>query len=238
MTEDYYGDTNPSYPDIERNYAIVNHILREQGQKDSECLPISTKEYEKIAELPQPNQNTEELCYHPASLVEEFNKAHNIYKIPVDMEIPGTMTMHDFQAIARRFEKYMEEIERLIDLEPVANGYFHPIEDVLKHLFNEDTNIAAEMLGNIIANEKKGLLAAAIIKCISRIESENIKKIGTRLAGSALKQKDTEVRDAAVQALESWGNRDAVIILKQHDEKVPWLKEYIDGVIEDIISEE
>ena len=45
---------------------------------------------------------------------------------------------------------------------------------------------------------------------------------------------DVEIRDAAVQAAESWGGREVVDVLMSHDEPEPWLRECIPEIIDDL----
>lgn len=51
---------------------------------------------------------------------------------------------------------------------------------------------------------------------------------------AALANNDLEIRDAAVQAAESWTDIEVLEVLQGHSEKVPWLREYVDSVIEDL----
>ena len=48
------------------------------------------------------------------------------------------------------------------------------------------------------------------------------------------KMDDVEMRDAAVQAAESWGGREVVDVLMSHDEPEPWLRECIPEIIDDL----
>ena len=43
-----------------------------------------------------------------------------------------------------------------------------------------------------------------------------------------------DIREAAVQAVEHWGESELVKVLSSHQEDVPWLREYIEGVIDDL----
>ena len=42
------------------------------------------------------------------------------------------------------------------------------------------------------------------------------------------------MRDAAVQAAESWGDLGMREVLSSHTEAVPWLRAYIEDVVEDL----
>ena len=47
---------------------------------------------------------------------------------------------------------------------------------------------------------------------------------------------NVEMRDAAVQAIESWREWDLIdiLILRTHSEPEPWLRKYIKDVIDDL----
>lgn len=45
---------------------------------------------------------------------------------------------------------------------------------------------------------------------------------------------NVEMRDAAVQARESWRERDLIDALRTHPEPEPWLREYIQDVIDEL----
>ena len=56
----------------------------------------------------------------------------------------------------------------------------------------------------------------------------------SELVRDALDLDDVEIRDAAVQAAELWGDRDMLPVLKSHSEPEPWLRDYICDVIDDL----
>ena len=54
------------------------------------------------------------------------------------------------------------------------------------------------------------------------------------LVRSGLAVDNVEIRDATVQAPESWDEPDLATILRQHHETEPWLRRYILDVINDL----
>ena len=54
------------------------------------------------------------------------------------------------------------------------------------------------------------------------------------LVRAALGADDVEVRDAAAQAAESWGDFGMIAVLEAHAELLAWLKDYIDAVVDDM----
>ena len=55
------------------------------------------------------------------------------------------------------------------------------------------------------------------------------------LVHGGLASDDIELRDAAIQAAESWGDPGLQQILAAHSEPVSWLDEYRRGVIDDLV---
>lgn len=54
------------------------------------------------------------------------------------------------------------------------------------------------------------------------------------LIRSALDIGDAEIRDAAVQASETWSSDAVRRVLEAHEEMLPWLRDYIRDVVEDL----
>ena len=76
--------------------------------------------------------------------------------------------------------------------------------------------------------------AASVLRCLGRQMSLGTGLWRTELVKSGLDMDDVEIRDAAVQAAESWGDRSLADVMKAHREAEPWLREYIENVISDL----
>ena len=57
------------------------------------------------------------------------------------------------------------------------------------------------------------------------------------LVRDGLAKNSVEVRDAAIQAAESWGDSELIEVLKAHSETEPWLRQYLNDVIDDLSEE-
>ena len=75
--------------------------------------------------------------------------------------------------------------------------------------------------------------AASILRCLAR-QRPGTSRWRADLITSALALESVEIRGAAVQAAESWRDREVVAVLRRHDESVGWLGEYITDVLEDL----
>ena len=56
----------------------------------------------------------------------------------------------------------------------------------------------------------------------------------TALVRDGLAMDSVEIRDAAIQAAESWGDSELLDVLRSHSETEPWLQQYILDVIDDL----
>ena len=77
-------------------------------------------------------------------------------------------------------------------------------------------------------------LSASVLRCLGRQPLPGTASWRADLVRSALTIQDPEIRDAAVQAAEHWGGQEMRRLLQEHEEPLPWLREYIRDVIEDL----
>ena len=75
--------------------------------------------------------------------------------------------------------------------------------------------------------------AANVLRCLGRRRPET-SAWRAGVVCSALAANDVEMRDAAVQAAEAWGDPEMLEALERHTEAVSWLRTYIRDVVEDL----
>ncbi len=131
-------------------------------------------------------------------------------------------------------KKFKNQIMYLLKSEPYEDGYIHPAEEWIEKFINEDKESAVRWFEEVISNHESRSMAASLLECIGQLEAQEVEGWGLKLAGQALKDKNIEVRDAAVEALASWGTPSAASLLKSHYEEVEWLRGYISRIIEEI----
>ena len=129
---------------------------------------------------------------------------------------------------------FILEILSAIDIEPVEDGFEHPAENLLKEALLSHPRETIDWFYELISEENNTAVVASILKCIGRMEVGMCEEWGFDLVRKALQHKDVEVRDAAVQVLESWGTEKAIRLLKEHHDDVSWLQDYIDRVARDL----
>lgn len=147
-----------------------------------------------------------------------------------------------FPAVVDRacFEDEVQENRRLRDKlriafesEPLEDGIDHPAERIIdKALRSEHGRHVLAWLGTSSVDVEQPVLAASVLRCLGR------RRPGTSawrvaIVRSALAADDLEMRDAAVQAAESWGDLEMREVLLGHVEEVSWLRTYVEDVVKD-----
>ena len=131
-----------------------------------------------------------------------------------------------------------EFLATLID-EPIEDGITHPSEHVLEKALRIDPSECRKELSRILVEyQTRPSMTASIVRCIGRMEYDQVGQWGIRVAEDALGHKDIEVRDAAVRTLENWGGREAIGILRSHKDSVDWMNDYVSQVIIDLSEAE
>jgi hypothetical protein len=119
----------------------------------------------------------------------------------------------------------------LVDTEPVEDGVRHSAEPKLADYIERHgvNTLVSQALGQALRASR----AAAFLRLLGRIaavDEESRKDLVER----GLQSASVEVRDAAVQAAESWGSASLVPLLKAHHDPVPWLADYAERVARDL----
>ena len=121
------------------------------------------------------------------------------------------------------------------EAEPVEDGVAHPAEHILDRALDTDDQTA--VLGVVAAlcmDTARPGFSAATLRCLGRLTRPGSSAWRSDVVRRALTHSGVELRDAAVQAAESWGDAELVGVLRAHRETEPWLAEYITEVTEDL----
>jgi len=111
----------------------------------------------------------------------------------------------------------------------------HPAEQIIDEALQIGPNgPALNWLKTFCLTTMRPTFAASTLRCLGRLTNPGPLAWRLELVQSALAVEDAELRDAAVQAAESLGERDFASILESHHETEPWLHEYIRNVIDDL----
>ncbi len=127
------------------------------------------------------------------------------------------------------------KLHAAFEADPFENGMDHPAEQIIKRAlqFSENQQIF-NWFEDFSLDIERPSFAASVLRCLGRQTNLGTYPWRAELIRRGLTVDNVEIRDAAVQATESWGDQDLVSILKSHHETEPWLREYILDVINDL----
>ena len=119
--------------------------------------------------------------------------------------------------------------------EAVEDGMYHPAEKIIAEaLLSAKDQPLLDWLRAFCTDASQPSFAASALRCLGRHDSLGTVSWRVGLVRDGLAIDDVEIRDAAVQAAESWGDSDFLEVLKLHSEPEPWLRQYILDVIDDL----
>lgn len=139
-------------------------------------------------------------------------------------------------AQAASYNRFRNELIAILRDEPIEDGVTHPAEAVIAGVLCKNTSACKNWLSRALEEHKvtHPSLAASIVRCVGRLEYVQVDAWGMGVADDALRHGSVEVREAAVRALEAWGGRKALEMLRNHHDKRPWLDDYVQDVIADL----
>lgn len=121
------------------------------------------------------------------------------------------------------------------EAEPVEDGMDHPAERIIRNVLeNSENQNVLDLFSTFSLNMAHPSFAASVLRCLGRQAHLGTTLWRTELVRDALKMSDIEIRDAAVQAAELWGDDEIRNVLEQHSESELWLRDYITDVIADM----
>lgn len=133
-----------------------------------------------------------------------------------------------------RFSAFRREIRNAFEAEAVEDGFSHAAETVLERALREHGSAAQRWLQALLERTESASFIASILKCLGRIDRPGSESWRAGILREALSHPHAEVRDAAVQAIEAWGDTEAIEILRRHDDSQGWLRDYITRVVRDL----
>ena len=121
------------------------------------------------------------------------------------------------------------------EAEPVEDGVVHPAEQILgRALHTSDQSTMLGIVAVLCMDTARPGFSAATLRCLGRLTPPGSSAWRSAVIGEAFAHSDVELRDAAVQAVESWGDPNLLDVLRAHHEVVPWLADYVREVAEDL----
>ena len=136
-------------------------------------------------------------------------------------------------------EPFADRLRCAFESEPFEDGTVHPADEVIEFGLRSDERAAIlAWLASLYGGAESPTFIASVLRCLGRHHPGTTEwKVG--VVRMALAHEHLEVRDAALQAAESWAGdrgecREMVRVLAARDEPVAWLAESIDRVVADL----
>lgn len=154
--------------------------------------------------------------------------------VPVPLELPGqvrpAVSLRDAAVLAAREARSLAALFAAIDEEPVEDGVVHHAEAALAAHIAE---FGATALVEHACGTSKAVRSASLLRLLSRVsrlDAEQRRSVVRR----GLASNSIEIRDAAVQAAETWEDAALADLLRQHRDPVSWLSGYARRVAADL----
>ena len=135
----------------------------------------------------------------------------------------------------RAQERLAVRLRAAFEDSPIEDGMTHPAEAIIADALRSATDSQPlHWLKSICTDASQPRLAASTLRCLGRIAGAGAPQWRVKLVRDALASDNLEMRDAAVQAAESWADPGMVAVLASHSDPQEWLQQYIRDVIDDL----
>ena len=130
--------------------------------------------------------------------------------------------------------RFSNKLHAAFETEPLEDGMHHKAENIIEQALHDDDERILDWLKDFSLDDTQPAFAASVLRCLGRQEYLGTSLWRSELVRDVLALDDVEIRDAAVQAAELWGDPHILPVLKSHYEPESWLRDYISDVIDDL----
>ena len=132
-------------------------------------------------------------------------------------------------------ERLASRLLASFEVDTVEDGMAHQAERIIAEaLRSTKGQQVLDWFKGFSTDASRPSFAASTLRCLGRHGSVGSISWRVQLVRDALAMDSVEIRDAAIQAAESWGDSDLVEVLGAHSESETWLQRYISDVIDDL----
>ena len=132
-------------------------------------------------------------------------------------------------------KRFAFRLRSAFEADPFEDGMYHPAEEIIeKATRSKERRRVLEWVRDLSLDAGHPSFSSEVLRCLSRQTHPGTAAWRIELVRDALAMDDIEIRDAAVNAAESWGGTEFADVLMSHTEPVPWLQDYIREVIDDL----
>lgn len=140
---------------------------------------------------------------------------------------------------AAQLHPHIVELEnRLLaafDADPIEDGFTHGAEDILRAaLVATKPECILWWIRKISTDRCAPAFLSSVLRCLGRIQRPGEPRWRAEIVACSINHIDAEVRDAAVQLIEHWGDEQLIHILQRHEDPEPWIARYAHQVLKDL----
>ena len=148
---------------------------------------------------------------------------------------PVLLDVACFDVESQEQKRLASRLRATFEADPLEDGMDHSAQQIIgAALRSEDGQRVLEWLRDFCLDAAHPSFAASVLRCLGRQERPGTVAWRTEVVRAALAMDDMEIRDAAVQATESWAEESLRNVLYSHSEPESWLRPYIRDVIDDL----
>ena len=131
-------------------------------------------------------------------------------------------------------ERLTSKLWSAFEAEPLEDGMNHPAEKIIEKALKPENQSILRWLRDLCLNDEEPDFAASVLRCLGRQVLPGTNSWRTELVRDGLATNNVEIRDASVQAAESWGGREILNVLESHSDPEPWIRDYLQNVVNDL----
>jgi len=171
-------------------------------------------------------------CFASIALGADASLARSLFPTGVSIPVSEPIERRSLDSQGMQSIRLLSRLVASIGIAPVEDGIVHPAEDMLTQLLHTSgSQKLFEYMFRTTAQSQSR--AAALLRLLGRIDVPD-SSFRSQLVRTGLASSNIQVREAAVSAVELWGDHATAILLERHRENTPWLADYIDRVVRDI----
>lgn len=132
-------------------------------------------------------------------------------------------------------DNFARDLQSVLAQDPVVDGFEHAAEPILVRAFAREPEKLGHWFHDLIMEDSDASNTADILRLLARFKPRS-SEWRREIVRVALGSRSVEVRDAAIQAVESWAEPELTDLLRLHTETAPWLAEYAAQVMRDLTA--
>ena len=160
-----------------------------------------------------------------------------MFRVVVDRGCFERAAVNPLNVRDRNWGAVTAQLQACFEDEPLEDGMKHPGEQIINTaLHSANPASAYAWLRDLSVGPRASVFAADVMRCIGRQPLPGTNSWRAGLIRDALKSSHVELRDAAAQAADMWGDAELGPVLRSHSERVPWLRSDIEDIIAGLTS--